>query len=181
MVSPKKTQASPPAFIIPLPYLIWNHYLEPLSALCGIFITLYSPHCFLQFFTPTTSLGSQLTLSTEPLPPLEQLLLTQTLSLYALFVVLEGVLLNWVFTTPKLHSLPEVRMQIFTLVMWACLASDGFYMMSLWGMWRGQGAEELFWSPWLWGRNEWLTLGASWVPFVQRVCFLMGVGVGKGG
>ncbi|KAF8419029.1 hypothetical protein EV426DRAFT_303367 [Tirmania nivea] len=180
MASPKEFQASPPAFTIPIPYLIWNLYLEPLSALGGILAALYSPNSFLLLFTPTNSNNLELQL-TGPLPPLEQLLLTQTLSLYALFVVLEAVLLHWVFYTPKLRSHAGIRVQIFTLVMWACLASDGFYMLSLWNMWRGQGAERLFWSPWLWGKNEWLTLAMTWVPLVQRVCFLMGVGVGKRG
>ena len=52
--------------------------------------------------------------------------------------------------------------------------------MSLRNMWRGQGAEGVFWNPWLWGgsKNEWSTLGPT---LVQRVCFLIGVGVGKGG
>jgi len=48
-------------------------------------------------------------------------------------------------------------------------------------MWKGQGAEGLFWNPLLWGKNEWMCVGPTWVALVQRVCFLMGVGVGKGG
>lgn len=61
--------------------------------------------------------------------------------------------------------------------MLAGFVSDVFYLGASWRLYHMVGAERLFWLPWLWGKNEWTTLAASWVPFLQRIAFLAGIGI----
>lgn len=176
--------------IIPLEYRIWTLWVEPLSTVGGIILGLADPIGLSRVFIPSTvsssspspALFPELAYSTTTfppsLPPLTQTYLTQSLSLYTLFVVLEGVLLRWATYSPLLSSSPEARMRIWTIVMVGMLGSDFFYLLSSWRMYTTIGAMEVFWMPWKWGTNEWLNLIASWLALFHRVAFLAGVGLG---
>ena len=172
---------------MPLPYIIWNQYLEPLASLGGIVFGLYDPVGFLTTFTPSIISPSAFGLSNsgQPLPAISQLLLTQTFSLYATFIVIEFCLLRWATYTPLLNNLPEVRMRIWKGVIWTSFASDLFYLYASWVMYTspeaGPMGMELFMKPWLWEKNEWTVLAASWVPFLFRISFLAGVGLNQEG
>ena len=179
--------------IIPFEYRLWTLYIEPLSALGGTILGLTDPIGLSRVFIPSTispsspspslfpELAYSATTSSPSLPPLTQTYLTQSLSLYTLFVILEGVLLRWATYTPLLSSSPEARMQIWTIIMVGMVGSDAFYLLSSWQMYTTVGAVDVFWLPWRWGSNEWMNLSLSWVALFHRVAFLAGFGLGGKG
>ena len=188
--SPSSETTTTLSYHIPQIYILWTRYLEPLSALGAIIAALLSPAQFVSVFLPSTVPPSTFGVHPEPsifssastpLTPLAHLLLFQTLSLYALFVVIEFALLHWTFTTSTLNAVPQARYRIFALVQWANFASDIFYVAA--NVWTygsadaGPAAWRLFCDPRLWKRNEWLNLGGTWIPLLLRVGFLAGLGV----
>lgn len=162
------------SFRLPWPYVIWNFYAEPISAFGALCLALCDPLRLLAIFTPTYTPNDNCPVPTT-LSPHASLLLYQTCSLYALFVVLESGLSRWTVNTSKIDR--PTKMQILRLLQLGVLSSDVFYIGASWKLYSMCGADELFWKPWLWYTREWMNLGMTWLPLFQRVAFLMGVGL----
>ena len=174
---------------IPWIYRLWNCYLEPLSCVFAIVIPIIDRAGFLSVFIPSTAFRADFGLDSNSAiasnnidNPIVSLLLYETFCLYAVFIVMEVGLMRWASTTTMLNAVPEARMVIARWIMLANLASDIFYLTANWMVYSSDTAARfdgitLFFSPWLWGRNEWINLGMTWMPLVQRVCFLAGIGL----
>ena len=134
----------------PLFYRIWNMYVEPLLALGGLIQAASDPDTFLSQFCPTPI--SLITYSLKgDLTPLDQLLLTQTLSLYSLFFIIKFILLRWALHSDGLTPFAQYR--LWYIAFCGALVSDIFYLGASYRLFMVTHQTSLFWNVFQWQKN----------------------------
>ncbi|KAF2266321.1 hypothetical protein CC78DRAFT_154335 [Lojkania enalia] len=135
---------------VPLLYRLLFLYLEPLFAINGALLCLFSPATFLRTFSATAIYAS----SNQPI--YDQLAAT-----YILFAFNEAIVLR---TTKDLR--------VWRTIILGILVCD---VLHLYAAWRVLGVS--FWDPRDWRVEEWTNFGLLYGPGVIRVMFLLGIGI----
>jgi hypothetical protein len=138
---------------IPFAYRLCHLWLEPLGALNGAYLLAFNPRNYHTFMPPAAQYS-----------PTSQIVYTQLASTYILFAVLEGLVLR--VTT---------ELRVWKAILFGIILCD---LGQFYALWVDMGTQALL-SPGLWTIKEWGTMLASVVPFVLRVAFMLGVGLGE--
>jgi hypothetical protein len=129
---------------IALIYRIWFLYLEPVFALGGTYLCIFSPQ---RMLTGTVPLPAITAASPIDITPLMQMLLTNIGSLYVLFAINEGLVL-------RLTKETSVWLGIIT----AMLVSDAGHLYAVYEVAPERMLEVLKWNS-----DEWINYGTLWL------------------
>ena len=148
--------------VIPFPYRFFFLYVEPISALAGMYYAAIHPSNYLlDLVSPIQSdfsrLGAALDTPTR-------MTLFQLSNLYLLFALNEHLVLS------STSSLKTWRRLLFSL-----LVADFGHLATM----IPAGAE-IFWNVSKWNAMAWGSVGFVYLGASLRLCFLAGVGLGRG-
>jgi hypothetical protein len=135
---------------IPFIYRLFFLYLEPVMAFNGSILCHWYPTIFLN----TMSAAAQYA-------PSNQVIYDQLAATYVLFAFNEAVLLR---------TIKDLR--VWKTVLVGILLCDSIHLYSMWCVMGTQ----VFFSPQLWRKEDWVNLALLWGPVVLRSSFLAEVG-----
>ena len=147
---------------IALIYKIWFLYFEPVAAIGGTYLCASNPD---RFLSGTLPLPAYLSLATSPGPsvpitPLLRMMLVNIAALYALFAIIEGVVLR--LTKEK---------SVWLAVLAAMLVCDMGHIYAVFEI-----GPERMWQVGAWNSDEWINYGTLTFGAALRAAFLLGVG-----
>jgi len=150
--------------VIPFPYRLFFLYVEPISALAGMYYAAIHPSDYLlDLVSPIQSdfsrLGGRAALDTPT-----RMTLFQLANLYLLFALNEHLVLS------STSSLKTWRRLLFSL-----LVADFGHLVTM-----IPAGTELFWNVSKWNAMAWGSVGFVYLGASLRLCFLAGVGLGHG-
>jgi hypothetical protein len=140
---------------IPRIYRLWHLWLEPWTALGGVYHLHWTPEQYFAFMPHTARYASE-----------SQIVYDQLAASYLFFAAVEILVLR---------STDDVK--VWRAVVFALLLCDAGHMYA---SWMEMGARA-FLLPWLWGESDAVTMVLTCVPFVLRVAFMLGVGFAREG
>lgn len=140
---------------LPLLYTLFFLYLEPFSTIVGAYYAHFLPNEYSQMTLP----------STQTLHPREPIILSQLANLYLLFALNEALVLR-----------ATDSRKVWNAFLFGMLVADFGHVWSV----KDVGVE-VYWEFWKWNAMYWGNLGFVYVGATMRTCFLMGVGLPKGG
>ncbi|KAK7532505.1 uncharacterized protein J3D65DRAFT_606389 [Phyllosticta citribraziliensis] len=157
-MAPEKQAAS-----VPLVYRVYMLWLEPVFAVIGAYLYIFTPTDALQIITPPP-----LHPQTLQQTPIEKLLMWEVASLYVYFAFIEFVVLRYVGSE---------RRDIWRLVVAGILLCDMGHLWSLKLVADASGQPSALWDPRMWTRwEDWGNQFTTWFGFLLRVSFILGVG-----
>jgi hypothetical protein len=139
---------------IPRFYRIWHLWLEPWTALGGVYHLHCAPEQYFEYMPQTARYA-----------PASQIVYDQLASSYLFFAAVEGFVLR---------STDDVK--VWRAVVFALLLCDAGHMYASWMEMGTRG----FFLPWLWEGSDAMTMILTCGPFVLRSAFLLGVGFDRG-
>lgn len=147
---------------IALIYKIWFLYFEPVAALGGTYLCIFNPDRFLSGTMPLPAYLSFATSSgpSVPITPLLRMMLINIGALYALFAIVEGVVLR--LTKEK---------SVWLAVLAAMLVCDAGHIYAAFEI-----APQRVWQVGAWNSDEWINYGTLTFGAALRAAFLLGVG-----
>ena len=145
----------------PLPYRIFFLYIEPISALAGAYYAAIRPtHYLLDLVSPTQSNFTRAVIDAPT-----RMSLLQLANLYLLFALNEHLVLS------STSSLKTWRRLLFCLLM-----ADLGHLATM-----VPAGPEIFWNVQKWNAMAWGSIGFVYLGATLRLCFLVGVGLGRDG
>jgi len=138
---------------IPRIYWIWHLYLEPLTALGGVYHLHWVPEQYFAYMPQTSRYA-----------PESQIICDQLAACYLFFAVIEALVLR--ITT---------EITVWKAVLFALLLCDGGHVFAAWE----EMGTHLTLSPWLWTGKDTVTMLLNIIPAVLRTAFLVGIGFRK--
>ncbi len=150
--------------VIPFPYRLFFLYVEPISALAGMYYAAIHPSDYLlDLVSPIQSdfsrLGGRAALDTPT-----RMTLFQLANLYLLFALNEHLVLS------STSSLKTWKRLLFSL-----LVADLGHLATM-----IPAGTEIFWNVSKWNAMAWGSVGFVYLGASLRLCFLVGVGLGHG-
>jgi hypothetical protein len=144
--------------VIPFPYRPFFLYIEPISALAGMYYAAIHPSDYLlDLVSPIQSGFSRAALDTPT-----RMTLFQLSNLYLLFALNEHLVLS------STSSLKTWRRLLFSL-----LVADFGHLATM-----IPAGTEIFWNVSKWNAMAWGSVGFVYLGASLRLCFLAGVGLG---
>lgn len=144
--------------VIPFPYRLFFLYIEPISALAGMYYAAIHPSDYLlDLVSPIQSGFSRAALDTPT-----RMTLFQLSNLYLLFALNEHLVLS------STSSLKTWRRLLFSL-----LVADFGHLATM-----IPAGTEIFWNVSKWNAMAWGSVGFVYLGASLRLCFLAGVGLG---
>jgi hypothetical protein len=145
---------------IPFPYRLFFLYIEPVSALAGMYYAAIHPSDYLlDLVRPIQSDFGRTALDTPT-----SMTLFQLSNLYLLFALNEHLVLS------STSSLKTWRRLLFAL-----LVADFGHLATM-----IPAGTEIFWNVSKWNAMAWGSVGFVYLGASLRLCFLAGVGLGRG-
>jgi hypothetical protein len=135
---------------IPRIYWIWHLYLEPLTALGGVYHLHWVPEQYFAYMPQTSRYA-----------PESQIICDQLAASYLFFAVIEALVLR---TTTEIT--------VWRAALFALLLCDGGHLFAAWA----EMGTHLTLSPWLWTVKDTVTMMLNIIPAVLRTAFLLGMG-----
>jgi hypothetical protein len=146
--------------VIPFPYRLFFLYIEPVSALAGMYYAAIHPSDYLlDLVRPIQSDFSRTALDTPT-----SMTLFQLSNLYLLFALNEHLVLS------STSSLKTWRRLLFAL-----LVADFGHLATM-----IPAGTEIFWNVSKWNAMAWGSVGFVYLGASLRLCFLAGVGLERG-
>ncbi|KAE9367324.1 hypothetical protein N431DRAFT_428733 [Stipitochalara longipes BDJ] len=149
---------------IALIYRIWFLYIEPVAALGGTYLSIFEPNRLLAGIMPLPAyLAASIASPTGPavpITPILRMMLINIGALYALFAIIEGVVLR----LTKENS-------VWYAVLAAMLVSDVGHIYAAYEI-----APERILQLVSWNSDEWVNYGTLVFGAVLRSAFLLGLG-----
>ena len=146
--------------VIPFPYRIFFLYIEPISALAGMYYAAIHPNDYLlDLVSPIQSDFSRAALDTPT-----RMTLFQLSNLYLLFALNEHLVLS------STSSMKTWKRLLFSL-----LVADFGHLASM-----IPAGTEIFWNVSKWNAMAWGSVGFVYLGASLRLCFLAGVGLEHG-
>jgi hypothetical protein len=144
--------------VIPFPYRLFFLYVEPISALAGMYYAAIHPSDYLlDLVSPIQSDFGRTALDTPT-----RMALFQLSNLYFLFALNEHLVLS------STSSLKTWRRLLFSL-----LVADFGHLATM-----IPAGTEIFWNVSKWNAMAWGSVGFVYLGASLRLCFLAGVGLG---
>lgn len=147
--------------VIPFPYRLFFLYIEPISALAGMYYAAVHPSDYLlDLVSPIQNDFGRTALLDTP----TRMTLFQLSNLYLLFALNEHLVLS------STSSLKTWRRLLFSL-----LVADFGHLVTM-----IPAGTEIFWNVSKWNAMAWGSVGFVYLGASLRLCFLAGVGLGYG-
>lgn len=145
--------------VVPWPYILFFHYIEPIATLIGAYYAQFRKHDYLLLTHASSAplLGSTLPASTS-------IVLTQLANLYAMFAVNEALVLR-----------VTNDMRVWRAVLFGLLLADLGHLYSVAELGNGIYWDIVGWNSIHWGNIAFVYCGAA-----TRICFLLGIGLSEG-
>jgi len=145
-------------------YRIWFLYFEPVAALGGTYLSIFEPNRLLAGIMPLPAyLAAAVSSPASPsvtITPILRMMLINIGALYALFAIIEGVVLR--LTKEK---------SVWFAVLAAMLVSDVGHIYAAYEI-----APERILQVVSWNSDEWVNYGTLTFGAVLRAAFLLGIG-----
>jgi hypothetical protein len=145
-----KTPQTSASLAIPFVYRVWHLWLEPLTALSGVYLLHCAPEQYFEYMPQTAQYAVE-----------SQIVYNQLAASYLFFAIIEGLVLR---TTYDLG--------VWRAVVFALLLCDAGHLYAAWLEMGTRG----FVCVWAWRGHDAATMMSFVVPFVLRIAFLMKIG-----
>ena len=149
---------------IALIYRIWFLYVEPVAALGGTYLSFFEPNRLLAGIMPLPAYLAASQSSRNgpaiPITPVLRMMLINVGALYALYAIIEGVVLR--LTKEK---------SVWWAVLAAMLVSDVGHIYAAYDIAPDRILQVIGWNS-----DEWINYGALIFGAVLRASFLLGIG-----